>query len=236
MRFLIELLCRSIFREPVAWKEINTFVIELGMTNKFTEEELWIIRLGGYFSAFVHRNVKRADGTKYITHPLAVAKIIVFEYLVFDIDVILAAIFHDNAEDSGWPWGAIFFVMEKISNDRVPSLVFFLSKHYILSIRKKYFEILGWLRDVRVLIVKFPDRTHNLRTLGYMSKESQKKKLAETRRYFPDLFVIFREELLNEDNLDFLKNVARGESLADRCESIFMEALISAEKRFAKLP
>jgi (p)ppGpp synthase/HD superfamily hydrolase len=231
MRIFIEFLCRFVFRKLVAWREVNEFVEKVTKTKKFTEKELWIIRIGGYFSAFVHRNENRADGSKYITHPLAVAEIIIFEFQVFDLETILAAIFHDNAENSGWSWGTMFFVMEKISNDRVPSFVFFLSKHYITAFGRVYFEMLYWARIIRVILVKLADRTHNLRTLEFMSIQSQWRKLAETEQYFPSLITIITQDIMLKENEHLAKNVVDAEDLPKRCKAVFDTAFQQAREK-----
>ena len=228
MRFFIEFLCSSIFKELVAWKEVNAFILELRGLNKFTADELWVMRQAAYFSAFIHRKETRADGSKYITHPLEVAKIVVFELRVFDLETILSAIFHDNAENSGWPWGLIFIIIEKLSTSKVPVFVFFLSKHFIRSVFRAYFYVMITLRELRVILPKVADRIHNLRTLSHMSFSGQDRKLNETRKYFPSLIAIIMEDIQREENKELAQNVENVEQLGIRCQKIFDDALASA--------
>lgn len=234
MRFLIEFLCRSIFKELVAWEKVNTFVNELKETGKFKPDELWLIRIVAYFSAFIHRNEVRADGTKYITHPLAVAKILVFEFLVFDVDAILAAILHDNAENSGWSWGVMFLVIEKISNEHVADLVFYLSKHRLDEVHVRYYEIMRILRIMRVILIKLADRTHNMRTLEHMKKESRIRKIKETEKFFPSYLVIVAEDILKIENKKLADSIVERHQLSARCESVFKESLKSAKDKLSK--
>lgn len=231
MRIFIEFLCRFVFRELVAWKEVHEFVLELKEREpgRFTEKELWKIRFVGYFSGFMHHGQTRADGSKYITHPIAVAKVIIFDLKIFDLNMILAAILHDNAEDSGWPWGLVFFLIEILTCELVSLWVFFLSKHVFLQ---AYFETIQFLRELCIILIKLADRIHNLRTLEFMPLEKQRRKLLETMTHFPVFLDIIQKDISLEKNAALRQSIDELPRFTSRCEEVFVEAYMEAVEKY----
>lgn len=64
------------------------------------------------FAAEKHKSQKRKDptGTPYINHPLGVAKILVTEAGITELNVIMAAILHDTVEDTETTYEEVFAV------------------------------------------------------------------------------------------------------------------------------
>ena len=65
------------------------------------EEDYNRIRAAFYFANEAHRGVKRHSGEPYITHPLAVARIVVVE-IGLGVKSVMAALLHDVVEDTDY--------------------------------------------------------------------------------------------------------------------------------------
>ena len=129
-----------------------------------------------------HRGQKRLTGEPYITHPLAVAGILANLHL--DGQTICAALLHDVIEDTPTVKDEI---LERFGRD-VAELVDGVSKLDKIkfnsrkeaqaeSFRKM---LLAMVRDLRVIMVKLADRTHNMRTLGAMPSAKRRRIALET--------------------------------------------------------
>ena len=117
---------------------------------------------------------------------------------VTDAEMIIASLLHDMLEDS------FLLTVERIKiafGERVATIVDTISKprksdKRFSSDRERhawYFEQIA-KGDVYCQIVKMADRLHNMRTLGYCSKEKQKRKMDETNRvYLPLIEQISKE-------------------------------------------
>lgn len=147
------------------------------------------IRQAFYFAKDAHKGVKRKSGEPYITHPLAVAKIIVTE-IGLGVKSVLAALLHDVVEDTD-------YTVEDIAHlfgTKVASMVDGLTKlsgvfENESSKQAENFKkmILTLSDDVRVIIIKIADRLHNMRTLGSMPQHKQMKIASETIYLFAPL-------------------------------------------------
>ncbi|MBO7288510.1 MAG: bifunctional (p)ppGpp synthetase/guanosine-3',5'-bis(diphosphate) 3'-pyrophosphohydrolase [Clostridia bacterium] len=136
-----------------------------------------------------HESQKRNSGTPYITHPLAVAEIVADMKL--DDDSICAALLHDVVEDTEYTSEDIkekFGEQVALLVDGVTKLekIQFSSKEErdMENLRKMF---LAMASDIRVIIIKFADRVHNMTTLISMSEEKQREKARETLSVFAPL-------------------------------------------------
>lgn len=136
-----------------------------------------------------HKDQKRISGTPYITHPLAVALIVAD--MQMDVDSICAALLHDVVEDTQYSSEDI----KKIFGEQVALLVDGVTKLEKLEFSNKEERDMENLRkmflamasDIRVIIIKFADRMHNMSTLISMSEEKQREKARETLSVFAPL-------------------------------------------------
>ena len=127
-----------------------------------------------------HRGQLRKSGDPYITHPVAVAEILVEFGL--DAATIAAALLHDTVEDTSYS-------SEKLRaeyGDEVAALVEGVTKLDKLTygptaeaetVRKM---VVAMAKDIRVLVIKLADRLHNARTWQYVDPESSARKARET--------------------------------------------------------
>ena len=145
-------------------------------------EEITLIKKAFQFSDAAHLGQYRHSGEPYITHPVAVAELCATWRL--DAPSIMAALLHDVIEDTGCSKADL---VAKFGN-KVAELVEGLTKLDKLefqshaeaqaeSFRKMF---MAMARDVRVILVKLADRTHNMRTLDSVPMEKRRRVAAET--------------------------------------------------------
>ncbi|MFI5389866.1 MAG: RelA/SpoT family protein [Bacteriovoracales bacterium] len=134
------------------------------------------------FAKDAHEGQKRSSGEKYIIHPLNVVATLI--KLRMDMPTLIAGLLHDVIEDCG-------VTPEQIGKEFSPEIaqiVVGLTKISKIKFKSKEESqaenfrkmVVAMAKDMRVIIVKFADRMHNMRTLQYMSEESQKQKAQET--------------------------------------------------------
>jgi len=141
-----------------------------------------------------HAEQKRLSGEPYITHPLAVAALLV-EWEM-DVDSIIAGLLHDVAEDTDTPLNDI---EEKFGED-VAHLVDGVTKvgmaragrdditTYLPETKDNLTKLMiATGSDIRVIIIKLADRLHNLRTLEFQTSEKKLKKARESLEVFGPL-------------------------------------------------
>ena len=134
------------------------------------------------FGAEAHEGQHRMSGEPYIYHPIAVAKILAEMHM--DASGIIAAILHDVIEDTET---AKEQIREEFSGE-IAELVDGVSKLTLIDF-KSHAEaqaenfrkmLLAMARDIRVILIKLADRTHNMRTLGPMRPEKRRRIARET--------------------------------------------------------
>ncbi len=129
-----------------------------------------------------HLGQKRRSGESYITHPLRVANILA--ELELDAITIVAGILHDVVEDTDISYEKL----EKEFGPEVSLLVNGVTKLSRFDFRTKEEQqaetlrkmFLAMAEDVRVILIKLADRTHNLRTLKHLQTARQKAIAQET--------------------------------------------------------
>jgi GTP pyrophosphokinase len=145
-------------------------------------EQVARIREAAEFGASAHKGQKRLSGEPYIAHPVAAAAILAD--LRLDADTIVAAILHDVIEDTPTPkdqLAAKFGADVAELVDAVTKLdqIKFKSREEAQaeSFRKM---LLAMVRDLRVILVKLADRTHNMRTIEAMTPPRRRAIARET--------------------------------------------------------
>ena len=147
------------------------------------------VRRAFEFSARAHRGQKRLSGEDYISHAVAVARILV--ELQMDTTTVIAALLHDVVEDADVAIDEI----REVFGAEVAGIVDGLTKISTLTFRSSTEEqvenyrklLLSIARDARVIIVKLADRLHNMRTLEHQSREGQRRIALETREIYAPL-------------------------------------------------
>ncbi len=121
-----------------------------------------------------HHGQLRKSGEPYITHPLATAYLLTT--MRIDVPIIAAALLHDVPEDTT-------VTIEEIERDFGPDIAGMVrgitklgklkyrgAQRYIENLRKMF---VAMAEDVRVMIIKFADRIHNLSTLGDLEEKKR---------------------------------------------------------------
>jgi GTP diphosphokinase / guanosine-3',5'-bis(diphosphate) 3'-diphosphatase len=134
------------------------------------------------FALEAHKNDLRASGDPYFTHPYEVAMIVATEIPLDDITVI-SAFLHDVVEDTEFNLD----LLSKEFGKEVAEIVDGVTKisgifrGQEITVAENYRKmLLSMVRDVRVILVKFADRLHNMRTLEFVNPEKQRRIAQET--------------------------------------------------------
>ncbi len=134
------------------------------------------------YAEAAHKGQKRQSGEAFITHPIAVADILADLHL--DGATLTAAILHDVVEDTP---SSSAEVEQKFGKEvaEIVDGVTKLDQVQFKSRKEAQAEsfrkmILAMVRDIRVIMVKLADRTHNMRTLSAMPPEKRRAVARET--------------------------------------------------------
>ena len=138
------------------------------------------------YAAKHHEGQKRESGEPYITHPLAVAYILL--ELGMDTDTICGALLHDVVEDTD----ATLEDLQKTFGADIAMLVNGVTKLEKVEIFTKDEQkaenirkiLLAMSEDIRVIIIKLADRLHNMRTLNYCRDEKRRVIAHETMNIY----------------------------------------------------
>ncbi len=140
------------------------------------------VRQAVEFGAMAHEGQVRRSGEPYISHPVAAAGLLADLHL--DTDTLVAAILHDVIEDTPIAKEDIearfgHDVAEIVDGVTKLDQIQFKSREEAQaeSFRKM---LLAMVRDLRVIMVKLADRTHNMRTIGNMSVPKRRQIARET--------------------------------------------------------
>ncbi len=133
------------------------------------------------FAKRAHGDQKRKTGEPYIIHPMHTAYILI--QIKADLPTVIAGLLHDVPEDTS----TTIEEVEATFGAEVAMLVNGVTKlskvkyrgveRYRESLRKMF---LAMAEDLRVVLIKFADRLHNLRTLDAVETKSKIKTARET--------------------------------------------------------
>ncbi len=152
-------------------------------------EDFVLMRKAFDYANSFHEGQLRKDGTAYITHPIAVAKIMA--EMGMDMDSIMAALLHDVIEDTPATYEDVAKEFSVPVADLVEAITKLSMMHYtskeeeqMENLRKMF---MAMAKDIRVIVIKIADRLHNMRTMEYQSPKKQKEKSLETMEIYAPL-------------------------------------------------
>lgn len=153
------------------------------------EADVELLRKAYIFSREAHCAQLRVDKTPYIGHPLAVADILAD--MRMDIPTIAAGLLHDTIEDTETSVKDI----KDIFGEEIAFLVNALTKLKKIEFKSKEEAqaenfrkmLLAMSEDLRVIIIKFADRLHNMRTLQSLPENKQQRIATETLEIYAPL-------------------------------------------------
>jgi GTP diphosphokinase / guanosine-3',5'-bis(diphosphate) 3'-diphosphatase len=133
-----------------------------------------------------HRDQKRLSGSPYISHPVAVACILV--ELGMDSESVAAGLLHDVVEDT--PIG--LDQIKKDFGDEIAGLIDGVTKLGRIPYSSREVQqaenlrkmLIAMSEDIRVIIVKLADRLHNMRTIEFMPPQKQRDKALENMEVY----------------------------------------------------
>src|SRR4051812_11971423 len=152
-------------------------------------DNLDLIRRAYIFSAKEHKGQVRASGEPYLTHPLEVANLLA--EMKMDAVTVGVGLLHDVVEDT-------LTTLEKIEELFGPDVAHIvdgvtkISQIPFTSKEEKQAEnfrkmLLAMTDDIRVIMVKFADRLHNMRTLAYLTADRREAIARETMDIYAPL-------------------------------------------------
>jgi len=177
----------SVQLEPAQQIELNTLLNECHEHLESCDDEL--ITKAFKLAYVSHRGIVRASGEPYYLHPLEVARIVVKEIGMDDLSVA-AALLHDTVEDTevglkdirtefGPTVAHLIDGMTKISG---------VFKNKGVKQAETFMKLLlSMAEDLRVVLIKFADRLHNMRTIQHLPRKKQLSIANETMELFAPL-------------------------------------------------
>lgn len=153
------------------------------------EPQIEALRQSYVVARDAHEGQTRTSGEPYIIHPVAVARILAEMRL--DIETLQAALLHDVIEDCD-------VTKEELGvkfGNTVAELVDGVSKLDKLKFRDRKEAqaenfrkmVLAMVQDIRVILIKLADRTHNMRTLGVLRPDKKRRIARETLEIYSPL-------------------------------------------------
>ena len=152
-------------------------------------EQIELVKRAFVIARDAHEGQARSSGEPYITHPVAVASIIAEMRL--DHEAVMAALLHDVIEDTPYTeeqlkdeFGAsVAEIVEGVS--KLDKLKFRTRQEAEVANFRKM--ILAMTKDIRVVLIKLADRTHNMRTLGALRPDKRRRIAKETLEIYAPL-------------------------------------------------
>ncbi len=173
--------------EPQYQKRLDV-LLETCRKNLPSVDEEMIVR-AFRLSYWAHRNDTRVSGELYISHPLEVAQLVA-EKVAFDDVSVAAALLHDVVEDTEFSLDLIrdeFGETLAVIIDGLTKIEDVFSSRELGQAENVRKLMLSMATDIRVILVKFADRLHNMRTIGSLAKHKQLKIASETLDLFAPL-------------------------------------------------
>jgi RelA/SpoT family (p)ppGpp synthetase len=141
-----------------------------------------LIRRAFDFSLAAHKQDLRASGEPYFNHPYEVALIVAKEIPLDDVSVA-AALLHDVAEDTDYE---IKDIKQEFGQtiaeivDGATKITDLFQSHEVTKAESFRKMLLSMVKDIRVMLIKFADRLHNMRTLEYLPEKKRGRIAKET--------------------------------------------------------
>jgi guanosine-3',5'-bis(diphosphate) 3'-pyrophosphohydrolase len=176
--------------KKMAVKERKLGELRKLLARHYPTDDDWALVEKAYAFAFrAHAGQRRESGEYFITHPLGVA--LILAELGLDLTTIIAGLLHDVVEDTE-------VSLEEIRDtfgEEIASLVDGVTKLSRLDFASREEQQAETLRkmfiamaeDIRVVLIKLADRTHNLRTLRFLNTHKQQEIARETMEIYAPL-------------------------------------------------
>lgn len=145
-------------------------------------EQVALVQQAYVLARDAHAPQTRSSGEPYITHPVAVASILAD--MRMDHETLMAALCHDVIEDTEYSkedleqrfGGTVAELVQGVS--KLDKVKFKDMKEFEVTNLQKMF--MAMTQDIRVILIKLADRTHNMRTIGALKPEKRRRIARET--------------------------------------------------------
>ncbi len=152
------------------------------------DQDSALIKKAYDFASHAHEGQKRKSGEPYIVHPMATA--LRLAEMRLDAPTIAAALLHDVCEDTEYTIAdikknfgdEIAFLVEGVT--KLDKIRYRGTERTAESLRKMFLAI---AEDIRIVLLKLVDRTHNMETLGHLPPEKQRRIALETLEIYAPL-------------------------------------------------
>ncbi|RRJ82524.1 bifunctional GTP diphosphokinase/guanosine-3',5'-bis pyrophosphate 3'-pyrophosphohydrolase [Aestuariirhabdus litorea] len=149
-------------------------------------DQINLVRRAYYFAEQAHDGQRRRSGEPYVTHPLAVARILAGMHM--DHQSLMAAMLHDVIEDTRIPKQAVAAQFGEVVAELVDGVSKLTQMRFETRAEQEAENFqkmaMAMAKDIRVILVKLADRLHNMRTLGVMPPEKKRRKARETMEIY----------------------------------------------------
>ncbi|MCF0228990.1 MAG: bifunctional (p)ppGpp synthetase/guanosine-3',5'-bis(diphosphate) 3'-pyrophosphohydrolase [Parasporobacterium sp.] len=175
--------------EPEDVEKLHEQLMEM-VSADYSPEDVATIEKAYQLAKECHKDQKRKSGEPYIIHPVHVAMIL--SEMDMDRDSIVAGLLHDVVEDTPMTLAELKTQFGEDVAELVDGVTKLTQIKYVAdkvevqaeNLRKMF---LAMAKDLRVIIIKLADRTHNMRTLQHMRREKQIEKAKETMEIYAPL-------------------------------------------------
>ncbi|MBE0425404.1 MAG: bifunctional (p)ppGpp synthetase/guanosine-3',5'-bis(diphosphate) 3'-pyrophosphohydrolase [Nitrospirae bacterium] len=153
------------------------------------DADVEVLKRAYQFSSQAHFRQKRLEGSPYIGHPLAVASILAD--MKMDVSTIVAGLLHDTIEDTSTTINdikdsfgeEIAFLVEALT--KLSKMQFTTKEDAQAENFRKM--LLAMSEDIRVILIKFADRLHNMKTLRHLPESKKQRIASETIEIYAPL-------------------------------------------------
>ncbi|NQZ11457.1 MAG: bifunctional GTP diphosphokinase/guanosine-3',5'-bis pyrophosphate 3'-pyrophosphohydrolase [Algicola sp.] len=179
--------------------------LKLQIEQYLAPEQTVLVQQAYVVARDAHEGQMRSSGEPYITHPVAVASILA--EINLDHETLMAALLHDVIEDTEHSKDDL----AELFGSTVADLVEGVSKLEKLKFKnREEFQvenyrkmIMAMTQDIRVILIKLADRTHNMRTLGSLRPDKRRRIARETL----DIYAPIANRLGIHDTKNELENL-----------------------------
>ncbi|WP_281559209.1 bifunctional GTP diphosphokinase/guanosine-3',5'-bis pyrophosphate 3'-pyrophosphohydrolase [Thalassomonas sp. RHCl1] len=152
------------------------------VSSYLSKDQIELLKQAYIVARDAHEGQMRSSGEPYITHPVAVSLNLAKMHL--DHETLMAALLHDVIEDTSTTKDEL----AELFGHTVAELVEGVSKLDKLKFDNKEemqaenFRkmVLAMVQDIRVILIKLADRTHNMRTLESLRPDKRRRIARET--------------------------------------------------------
>jgi guanosine-3',5'-bis(diphosphate) 3'-pyrophosphohydrolase len=156
------------------------------LKNYLDDPQIKVLEAAYLLAKKAHGTQKRHTGEPYITHPIAVAKILAEMHM--DPTTIIAAILHDVLEDTALEKQDIAEKFGKEVADLVDGVTKLTQIEFETRAQAQAENfrkmVMAMARDIRVILIKLADRLHNMRTIDSLPRGKRRRIAKETLEIF----------------------------------------------------